>query len=123
MNNLQPTKLDRDDLVREKSITLKSNLVSNTSLLHKSKVSSPHRIEQPSGVTGKQIQLSNDELPVPNYAHDRLTVKEAKIRILQIHNSSIRTIQMEQDEVGSKVAVKKLGMRSLRVSQTKNEED
>jgi hypothetical protein len=98
--------------------------VSNTSLLHKSKVSSPHSIEQPSGgVTGKQIQLSNDELPVPNYAHDRLTIKEAKIRISQIHNSSIRTIQMEQDEVGSKVAVKKLGMRSLRVSQTKKEED
>lgn len=56
---------------------------------------------------------------MPNYAHDRLSLKEAKIKILQLHNSSIQTIRMEQSEVVPEKKVKKLGMRSLRMSQNK----
>jgi hypothetical protein len=59
---------------------------------------------------------------VPNYAHDRLSLKEAKLKILQLHNSSTQTIQGPKDFM-PKVTVKKLGMRSLRVSQTKKEDD
>ena len=53
VSNFQSSKQERNDIIREKSITLKSNLVSVTSLLQKSKISSPRMIEQPNVVTGK----------------------------------------------------------------------
>jgi hypothetical protein len=65
-----------------------------------------------------------DELPVPNYFHDKLSNKDAKVKFLELNRSSIHTLQIDQEwqpKVASPASIKKLGLRSNRKNQPKDE--